>query len=173
MEIYNLVIGCLLLLFGRKLFWLFIGIAGFLFGMEITGLYFGGQPHWLQLAIAIGMGCLGALLAILAQRLAFAVGGFFAGFFLALKLSQFLGLPDQGALFTVMLIGAGLIGGVVAALIMDKAITVLACLVGAGAIVGELHLGPALDFVVFVILAAAGYLFQEKLRPPPPPEPPV
>jgi len=173
MEIYNLIVGVLLLLFGRKLFWLFIGIAGFLFGMEITGMYFGGQPQWLQLAIAIGMGCLGALLAVLAQRLAFAVGGFFAGVFLALKLSQFLGLPDHGALVAMLIIGAGLVGAVVAALIMDKAITVLACLVGAGAIVGELPLGPAPAIAVFVVLVVAGYLFQEKLRPPPAPEPPV
>ncbi len=165
MQIYNIVVGVLLLLFGRKLFWLFIGIAGFLFGMEITRMYFSAQPQSIQLAIAIGMGCLGALLAILAQRLAFTVAGFFAGVFLAVRVSQFLALPENGAMLWVI-IGIGLIGAVIATLIMDEAITVLACLVGAGAIVGELPLSPLLDFVVFVILAVAGFLIQGKLFPP-------
>jgi hypothetical protein len=166
MQIYNIIIGVTLLVFGRKLFWLFIGIAGFLLGMEITGLYFGGQPHWLHLVIAIGMGCLGALLAVLAQRLAFTLGGFFAGVFLAFKAGHFMGLPGNGPLMLLMLIGTGVICAVVATLIMDDAITVLACLVGAGAIVEELHLGFALDFLVFLILVGAGYLIQQKLSPP-------
>lgn len=164
MEIYNIIMGVILLLFGRKLFWLFIGIAGFLFGMEITGMYFGGQPQWVQLAIAIGVGCLGALLAMLAQRLAFTVGGFFAGVFLALKVGQLFAVPGPGAML-LLIIGAGVIGAVVATLVMDMAITILACLVGAAAIVGELHLGHSVNFVVFVILAGAGFLFQEKLLP--------
>jgi hypothetical protein len=163
--ISNIIMGVILLLCGRKLFWLFIGIAGFLFGMEITGMFFGGQPQWIQLAIAIGLGCLGALLAMFVQRLAFTVGGFFAGVFLALKASPFFAVPDHGALL-LLIIGAGVVGAVVATLLMDTAITILVCLVGAAAIVGALHLGYFLNFGVFVILAGAGFLFQEKLLPP-------
>ena len=126
-------------------------------------MFFGGQPQWIQLAIAIGMGCLGAMLALFAQRLAFAIGGFFAGVFLALKVCQSLGVTGHGTTL-LLLLGAGLIGGVVATLVMDIAITILACLVGAAAIVGELHLSPALNFVVFILLAGAGFLVQEKRR---------
>jgi len=164
MQIYNIIIGVVLLLFGRRLFWLFIGIAGFLFGMEITRMFFSGQPQWVQLAIAIGMGCVGALVAMLAQRVAFTVGGFFAGVFLVLRLSEFLPMPDNGVMLLVI-IGAGVTGAIVATLVMDQAITILACLVGAGAIVGELHLSQALSFIVFVLLTGAGFLFQEKLLP--------
>ena len=171
MEIYNLVFGVILLLFGRRLFWLLIGIVGFLFGMEITGLYFAGQPQWLQLLIGIGIGCLGALLAVVAQRVAFTVGGFFAGVFLALKVSQTVAMPENVA--TLLLIfGVGVICAIVAALVMDQAITLLACLVGAGAIVVELHLGLAPSFAIFVLLTGAGFLIQEKLLPPPKENPP-
>lgn len=164
MRIYPVIAGIILLLFGRKLFWLFLGIAGFLFGMEITPLFFGGQPQWLQLCLALGMGCLGALLAMLAQRVAFAFAGFSAGMYLALMLApSFAGAESDTVL--LIAIGAGIIGAVCAALIMDSAITILACLIGAGAIVGELHTDHSLQILAFVILAVSGFLFQEKLFP--------
>lgn len=164
MQIYNIIAGVALLGFGRKLFWLFIGIAGFLFGMEITPMFFGDQPQWIQMAIAIGIGFFGAMLAMLAQRIAFTFGGFFAGMYLALRVSQYFAMDDFNTMLLLM-IGAGIVCAVTATLIMDKAITILACLVGAGAIVGELHLGHAMNTIVFVILTGAGYFIQEKLLP--------
>ncbi|MHB1016134.1 MAG: hypothetical protein ACYC2W_12770 [Desulfurivibrionaceae bacterium] len=164
MHIYNIIAGIMLLMFGRKLFWLFLGTAGFLIGMKITSIFFGNQPQWIQLSIAMGAGCLGAVLAILAQRFAFAFGGFFAGVYLALGAGHFLSL-DTTKVLLVIAIGAGIIGAVIATLIMDTAITILACLVGAGALVGELHLGYLMNTLVFLILAGAGFLFQEKFLP--------
>lgn len=164
MQIYNIIAGGVLLVFGRKLFWLFIGIAGFLFGMEITPIFFGDQPQWIQLSIAMGMGFLGAVLAMLAQRIAFTFGGFFAGIYLVLRGAQSFAMDDISTMLLFGL-GAGIIGALVATMIMNKAITILACLVGAGAIVGELHLGHSLNTLVFVILTGAGFLIQEKLLP--------
>jgi hypothetical protein len=161
MDFYNIIIGVMLLLFGRRLFWLFVGLAGFLIGLELARLYFIEQPHWLQLTIAISLGCLGALLAVVAQRLAFAIGGFFAGVFLALRIGRFFALPHHGPLLLIVA-GLGVIGCLLALVIMDPAITLLACLVGAGAVVGALPLGPTPGIVLFVILAVAGYLFQGK-----------
>lgn len=162
MQIYTIIAGVALLLFGRKLFWLFLGIAGFLFGMQITPLFWGNLPQWIQLAIALVLGCGGALLAILAQRLAFAFAGFSGGMYLALMVAGSFTMPDSATVLFVAL-GAGIIGAVIATLIMDSAITVLACLIGAGALVGELHPGHPLNTLVFAILAGAGFVFQEKL----------
>lgn len=164
MHIYNIIAGVVLLLFGRKLFWLFLGIAGFLVGMEITPMFFGDQPQWIQLSIALGMGCLGAILAILVQRIAFAFGGFFAGMYLALGIGHFFALAPSNTMF-FMAIGGGITGAIIATLIMDTAITLLVCLVGAGAIVGELHLDPLINILIFVILVGAGFFFQERLWP--------
>lgn len=164
MHIYNIIAGVLLLLFGRKLFWLFLGIIGFLIGMKIAPMFFGDEPQWIQLVIALGMGCLGAIVAILAQRLAFALGGFFAGMYLALGVGHFFALADTNTLLLFAL-GGGITGAIIAALIMDTAITILACLVGAGAIVGELQLGPPMHILIFLLLTGAGFLFQEKLWP--------
>ena len=164
MHIYNIIAGVVLLLFGRKLFWLFLGIAGFLIGMKITPMFFGNEPQWIQLVIALGMGCLGALVAILAQRLAFALGGFFAGMYLALGVGHFFALADPDTTL-FMALGGGIIGAILAALIMDTAITILVCLVGAGAIVGEFHFSQAMQILTFLLLAGAGFVFQEKLWP--------
>ena len=164
MEFYKIVVGVILLVFGRKLFWLFVGLAGFLFGLEITRMLFVGQPSWLQLTIAIGLGCFGALLAVLAQRLAFTAGGFFAGVFLAVKVSQYFAVSEHGFILW-LIFGAGVCGALIATLIMDEAITILTCLLGAGAIVGELPGAPILNFLEFLILTGVGLLLQEKLWP--------
>lgn len=164
MHIYNIIAGVVLLLFGRKLFWLFLGIAGFLIGMKIAPMFFGDEPRWIQLSIAVGTGCLGAIVAILAQRLAFALGGFFAGMYLALGVGHFFALADANTTL-FMALGGGIIGAIIATLIMDTAITLLVCLVGAGAIVGEFQLGPAMHILVFLLLTGAGFVFQEKLWP--------
>ncbi|MCG2740254.1 MAG: DUF4203 domain-containing protein [Syntrophaceae bacterium] len=164
MHIYNILAGVILLLFGRKLFWLFLGIVGFLIGMKIAPMFFGDEPRWIQLSIAVGAGCLGAIVAILAQRLAFALGGFFAGMYLALGVGHFFAMADANTTLFIAL-GGGIIGAIIATLIMDTAITILVCLVGAGAIVGELHLSQTMHILILLLLAGAGFVFQEKLWP--------
>lgn len=34
----NIVVGLMVLVLGRKMFWLFVGTVGFLVGMELTGV---------------------------------------------------------------------------------------------------------------------------------------
>lgn len=164
MPIYNIIAGLALLLFGRKLFWLFVAIAGFLFAQEIVPVLFADLSQWQQLAIALVLGCLGALLAVFMQRLAFAFGGFFAGIYLAARIIQpFIGANDHTLL--LVMFGMGSIGAIIAVLLTDQVITLLSCVIGAGAIVGALQLGREPAIVLFVILTGAGFLFQEKLLP--------
>jgi len=75
----DIVAGALLLALGRKLFWLFVAIAGFYLGFEVARTLATEQPAWLVWTIAIGAGLIGAVLAILLQRVGFAVGGFYSG----------------------------------------------------------------------------------------------
>ena len=63
MGIVSLLIGIVLLLFGRKLFWLFVGAAGFLVGMDIANRFFTG-PDATKLIIALLVGIIGAFLAV-------------------------------------------------------------------------------------------------------------
>ena len=156
----NIILGLVLLVFGRKLFWLFVAIAGFLVGMAVTSMVLADQPEWVLLCVALGAGLLGALLAVFAERVAVALAGFYAGSYLSLIASQSFGGDGNSILWFVL---GGVIGGLFAALIMDWAIIVLSCLVGAGAIVQTLQLGQTGDFFVFVVLVITGTFLQRRL----------
>lgn len=160
MGLYNVILGLILLLFGRKLFWLFVAIAGFLGGMELARVFLVDQARWILVVVALGAGLLGALLAILVERVAFAFAGFFAGAYLGFLLAQSLGAAGAS---TVLFFVGGVIGAVFAALIMDPAIIFLSCLVGAGAVVGELGLGEGMSAAVYFALVIAGVLVQGRL----------
>jgi hypothetical protein len=98
--------------------------------------------------------------AVLVERLAFALVGFYAGAYLGLIGAQSFGVGGNAILLFAV---SGLIGAVFAALIMDWVIIVLSCLVGAGAIVVSLSLDQMVALLVFVVLAAAGIFFQAKV----------
>src|ERR1700716_673281 len=75
----QIAIGAALLLFGRRLFWLFVAGIGFTAGIYLKPLVVHDPPLWLALGEALFLGILGALLALLLQRLAIAIAGFLAG----------------------------------------------------------------------------------------------
>ncbi len=61
---------------------------------------------------------------------------------------------------------AGLIGAVLAAVLMDWAVIVLSSLVGAGAVVTSFGFSPAVSAAVFIVLAAVGMAVQGKRLEP-------
>lgn len=156
----KVILGIVLLVFGRKLFWLFVGIAGFFLGMEYTGMILMDQPQWVIMVVAIAVGLVGAILAIVAERLAFALAGFYAGAYLALLVAQiYAGLGQS----TVFFFAGGLIGAIIAALVMDWAIIIFSSLVGGGAIVQALSPGQTAGALMFVVLVAIGVAIQAKM----------
>jgi hypothetical protein len=158
--IFGVILGLVLLVFGRKLFWLFVAITGFLVGVALSSAFLPDQPKWIILCVGLGAGLLGALLAVFAERLAFALAGFYAGSYLALILSQSL---DGGGNSIIWFVLGGVMGAVIASLIMDWAIIVLSCLVGAGAILQALQLGQTASLVIFAVLLTTGIVIQRKL----------
>lgn len=159
LELLDIAIGLTLLFFGRSLFWLFVGLAGYLFGVELARIAVADQPQWIVLLIAVTVGLAGALLAMLAERVAFALGGFYAGAYLGVLVAQFLGSGAHDVLFFV---AGGVLGAIFAALIMDWAIILLSTLVGAGAIVMALGLSPVSSGFVYAGLVIAGVWLQAK-----------
>jgi hypothetical protein len=145
------------LFFGRKLFWLFVGILGFLAGSRLGAIWLAGYPAWTVLGTSFLLGLGGALLAVFFERLAFALAGFYCGVFLAAGLSIETGLFSQSIL---LLLAGGLVGAVLAALIMDWALSALSALAGAGAVVMALPLAPVIKAILWLGLALAGYFFQ-------------
>lgn len=155
-----IVAGIVLLVAGRSLFWLFVAITGFFVGAEVAGELFAGEPEWVVWVIAAGAGIVGAVLAMLFERVAFALAGFYAGGYLALVAVQSLdgGMPE----LAVFVMG-GVLGAVLATLVLDWAIIILSSLVGAGLIVGALTLEPAQAVLLAGVLVAGGVLIQAGL----------
>jgi hypothetical protein len=116
----------------------------------------------------------GAVLGIFIQRLAFAIGGFFAGAYLALTIATQMHAPGEA---NIWWIAGGVLGAIIAALVMDWAIIVLSSLAGATAILSPFaaKLGDQLFPVLFVLLAVIGVVFQGRklIRPIPPPAAPA
>ncbi|MBN2561916.1 MAG: DUF4203 domain-containing protein [Phycisphaerae bacterium] len=155
----RIFLGLLVLLLGRRLYWIMVGVGGLLAGLEFAEQLLAGWTPVVRFMVAIGVGAVGALLAILAQRVAFALLGLFGGGFLSLLLSQ--SAASDGTQLTWFVLG-GLIGAIIAVLVMDWAIVVLTSLAGAAAIVTSFSMEPVLRAVVFVILVAVGIVIQSR-----------
>ena len=156
--IIEIVAGLLLLLAGRRLFWLFIAIVGFLAGVELARELFATRTDWVVWVFGAGAGIVGAVVAMLFQRVAFALAGGYAGAYLATALAIFLG----GAPGLAVLLGGAVVGAVIAALVMDWAIIVLSSLIGGGMIVATLGLAPLHAVILAGVLVAVGIVFQSR-----------
>jgi len=151
----RILLGTLVLLFGRRLFWLAVGILGFLFGFDWVTYRLGGWPAWAGWLAAVGFGALCALGSILLQRVSFGVGGFLAGGYLAVRVSTALGIqhdPTPGLLFVL----GGVAGAVLAFVAVDWVLVALTSLVGAAVVAEGIGAGPLVSGLVFLGLTAMG-----------------
>ncbi len=151
-----------LLLFGRKLFWLFVGLIGFVWGIHVATRFFTGQPEWIVLAIALTAGVLGALLALFLQWLAVGLAGFLAGGYIIVRALHVSGLTTGGMDWVLFLIG-GIIGVILIIVLFDWALIILSSLVGAGLITESVHLAHSEVMLLFIVLAVAGIIVQSRL----------
>jgi hypothetical protein len=156
----TLVLGIILLLFGRRAFWIFVAIAGFIAGLTFATQYMTGQPELVILLIAIAAGVIGAILAIMLEWLAILIAGFLAGGYLATTLAVSLGLTLAAGNWVIYIIG-GVIGVILVAALFDWAIIILSVLLGADLIVSVLNI-PSSTFywVIFLGLIVVGIIVQ-------------
>lgn len=151
--------GALLLVAGRRLFWLFVGLVGFFAGLRLTPALLSGQPEWIQWLVAVLFGLAGMFLAIVLKRAAVAVAGFLVGgFFVADLFGVDFASPD---LVEILVFVAG--GVVVAALslwLFEGALIVLSSLVGAGLIIDALGVPPELSNLALLGLTVLGIAVQ-------------
>ena len=91
LNVINLILGGALLVAGRKLFWLFVGAAGFVAGMQLATRFWQGSDI---LAIIIGLviGVIFALLAIFLQAIVIGIAGFLSGGYVLTVLVTMLGI---------------------------------------------------------------------------------
>ncbi len=161
MIIFHIIIGLVLLMLGRKLFWAFVAFSGFMVGIQFSEMLMPYYSQWIQVAVALGVGIVGALLAILVQRIAFVLAGFLAGLYMVFMATQSFGY--SGISFLLFLFG-GAAGAMAGYLFIDDAIIVFSALIGAGVIVsgiaGACWLAPAIRVGLFLVLSMIGIWIQ-------------
>lgn len=162
MEIGTIIAGIILILFGKQLFWLFIGIAGFFFGADLAAVYFQGASRGTQLILSVflGIGC--AVLAIFLKRVAIAVGGFMVGSYGLITLFDDFGWYTPSRHPILFIIG-GVAGGILATIFFDPALIVLSSFFGALLIVETLPFLPVIKLIILVILCFAGIMAQSNI----------
>ncbi|HEX2252700.1 MAG TPA: hypothetical protein VHQ65_05485 [Thermoanaerobaculia bacterium] len=147
------VLGLVLLLAGRRLAWMAVGVAGFLAVFS----FFAPSPRGLELLIAVLVGLLGALLAVVLTRLAVGVAGFVVGGWLAAAVAAAFGYGGEAWLPFVV---GGIPGALLAAGVFELALVAASALLGAALLLGVALDGgavpPGLALLGWLALAAAG-----------------
>jgi len=157
--IISALIGVVVLLFGRKLFWLFVAAVGFAAGVEFAPHLIHEPSPMLALTFALVLGFIGALLAIFLQKIAIAVVGFLAGGKLAGAVATAFFVHHASYSGLTFVIG-GIIGAVLLLMVFDWALIVLSSVVGAHLILSALVLPQSGSTILFVALAAISVIVQ-------------
>lgn len=169
--VVTIVVGLGALLAGRQLFWLFVGAMGFVLGLHLATGALAGSPEWMIVLVGVVLGIVGALLAVFFQMIAVGVSGFLAGAYIWLAALRVLERGD-GTLVGVGALVAGVLGAILALLLLDWALIVLSSLTGAALLIGLTHLGPVLTGTLFVALVVLGLVVQASRRAAEPPAAP-
>jgi hypothetical protein len=153
LEIPHLLIGALLLFFGRRFFWLFVGLVGYLVGFDFATGSLNVDPRWLAVVLAALVGVAAAVLAMFFQLAAAGIAGFGVGLYAATALTG-TATPSWIAVL------CGTVGAVIAVAVFGWALVLLSALAGAAALINPFELAPTMRVVAFVVLAALGIAFQ-------------
>jgi hypothetical protein len=159
MNVVNIILGFIVLLFGMRLFWLFVGVVGFIFGMNLAAQFLAGQNEWVIIAVGLLAGLVGAVLAVVFQRIMVAIAGFLAGAYIATYLMAALGVNMGNIEWLIWIIG-GAIGATLVFALFDWALIVLSSLVGASLAAPALVVEPTVQTLLFFGLALVGIVFQ-------------
>ena len=162
MDIIALVLGGALLLFGRILYWLFVGVVGFYLGSYIGTNLLDGEPA-LVTVIGIAAGVIGIAMAYVIQYMAIGLAGFVLGGFLFTQLIDFLAV-DVGNLTWLAFVAGGIVGVMLVGFIFDWALIILSSFAGAALLVRELPIDEELYLWAYFGLVLLGVIIQGVIR---------
>ncbi len=117
----RLILGAVLLAFGRKLFWVFVGAVGFVAGMRLAERFLPGTPDDTVILYSIIAGVVCAAMAVAIRKVAVAAAGFFAGGYFLVQLLNVSagGVPLAGHGQQIAPAVLFLVGGIVGAVLMN------------------------------------------------------
>jgi hypothetical protein len=159
LNILNLILGAILLVAGRRIFWLLVGAIGFVIGATLATRFFHGNELTMILA-GLLLGIIFALLGIFLESLAIGIAGFFGGGYVLLSLAGMLGLDRGGAMTWIIFVVGGILGVILVGALFGWALITISSLAGASMIVAAFGLTAATAGAVYLVLVIAGVLIQ-------------
>jgi len=159
MNLVYLAFGTGMLAFGRKLFWLFTGGIGFVIGYTYAPRILPNQSSNVILTIAVVMGLVGILLAVLIKSAAISIAGFAAGAYIVYTLIPMVNI-DLGNFYWLVVIVGGILGAILAGTAFDWALILLTSACGSVLVSQTLELTYPLSVVVVVVLFLIGLIVQ-------------
>jgi hypothetical protein len=162
LPIASALIGVVVLLLGRKIFWICVAAIGFAAGVEVAPHLVSQPSPLLQLSLALVLGLIGALLALFQQKLAIGIAGFALGGRLAVGLATAF-LVDSANSYWITFIIGGVIGAILLLTLFDWAIILLSAFLGAHLIVSAFALPQTGATILFLALAIIGIIVQSAI----------
>lgn len=157
--ILNLILGAILLVAGRKLFWLLVGGLGFVVGVTIATRFFHGNELIMILA-GLVLGIIFALLAIFLESIAIGIAGFVGGGYVLMSIADMLGVARGDVMSWIIFVIGGIIGVILVTLLFNWALITISSLAGASMIIAAFGLTAATAGLVYFGLVIAGVLIQ-------------
>jgi hypothetical protein len=164
MDLLRILFGLILVTTGRRLYWFFVGVMGFLVGVAYAPQIFPGQTPAMQLVIALVAGFVGASIALFLQSLMVGLAGFVAGGFIVTRILQALAVDTSGYGWVPFVIG-GVIGAALVAILFNWALVILSSLAGALLVTQSLATSLQIQGLIFVVLFLIGIAAQAATMP--------
>ncbi|MCX5970158.1 MAG: DUF4203 domain-containing protein [Coprothermobacterota bacterium] len=164
--IIRIVGGLLGIFVGRRLFWLFAAITGFLVGYNLTNTipFMAGWPDWGRIVAGVVLGLILAGLAAVLVRLAGALVGFAVGWSLATWILPQFGILSGSNPFTIWSLVIAAVCALLVLIFFDWGIIVLSSIYGAFNFLWGLSyyvsLGSTAFWVILAGLAVIGLFVQ-------------
>ena len=149
LEIAYIIIGIILLMFGRKLFFVFAGMSAFLIGFEYADLFFSARNEKTAMIV----------LAFIVQKVGLSISGFLSGGYVSTMIVKELGFKINWLPWVIFLLG-GILGVVLVSVIFEWALIILSSLVGAFLIIQTTDFSLYWVKILFVLLASVGIVTQ-------------
>ncbi|MGC8855619.1 MAG: hypothetical protein ACP5QU_02365 [Anaerolineae bacterium] len=154
----NALLGALLLVAGRRMFYFFIGVMGFIIGTQFAARFFLG-PEWLTIALGILAGVILVALATSLRVFVTGIVGFLAGGSLLSGLLAFVGI-QHGILYWVFYLAGGILGIILLNIVFEWALITLTALMGASLLTPYLPLKGTVSALIFLTLFVIGFVIQ-------------
>jgi hypothetical protein len=158
--IVPIVVGALLLFFGRKVFWLFVGAVVFIVVMDTAPRFVHHQESTI-FYVALAAGVLAASAGYFVQKVALRVAGFLAGGFFAFTLTEQY-LPQFASYWWVAALAGGIIGAVITSFLVEWALIMLSSIAGALLITQRFDLDATQNLAAFIALTLIGVVVQAR-----------